>query len=153
MHCLVAIDANFAQKCLKGRYEDPQVQHPHTQFITQEELDSMASYVEALRKTNPSVHSLRLAEDILKECQDSFLAADESQAKASIALYVDTGLVALVCRHDRLLWLANLTTAGERQHYVFALLKRLFSNLPEDWHVGLLYDIACQIERSMLKVS
>jgi len=93
-----------------------------------------------------------LAEEILKECQESFGAADEAQAKASTVIYVDTGLVALVCRHDRLLWLANMTTAGERQHFAFALLKKLFMHLPSTWNVGVLYDIACQVERSILKV-
>ena len=72
--------------------------------------------------------------------------------KASIALYIDTGLVALVCQHDRLLWLANLMTPGERQHYAFALLQKLFDNLPSDWNIGMLYDIACQVERSVVKV-
>ncbi|KDQ07398.1 hypothetical protein BOTBODRAFT_120111, partial [Botryobasidium botryosum FD-172 SS1] len=65
--------------------------------------------------------------------------------------YTDTGLMALLCRHDCVLWLVNLTTPGERQHYVFALLFQLFQHPPPDWIVGFLYDIACQIHRSMVK--
>ncbi|KIJ32784.1 hypothetical protein M422DRAFT_184115 [Sphaerobolus stellatus SS14] len=57
----------------------------------------------------------------------------------------------LLCRHDRLLCVVNLTSAGEKQFYAFALLEWLFQQLPDDWHVGLLYDIACQIHRSMIK--
>ncbi|KIJ32650.1 hypothetical protein M422DRAFT_184280 [Sphaerobolus stellatus SS14] len=57
----------------------------------------------------------------------------------------------MLCRHDRLLWVVNLTSAGEKQFYVYALLERLFQELPGDWDVGLLYDIACQIQRSMMK--
>ncbi|EEB98567.1 hypothetical protein MPER_01902 [Moniliophthora perniciosa FA553] len=37
----------------------------------------------------------------------------------------------LLCRHDRVLWLANMTSAGERQHYVLVLLETLFKHLPE----------------------
>ncbi|KIJ38334.1 hypothetical protein M422DRAFT_87088, partial [Sphaerobolus stellatus SS14] len=44
-----------------------------------------------------------------------------------------------------------LTSAGEKQFYAFALLEHLFKKLPNDWHMGILYDIACQIHRSMTK--
>ena len=59
--------------------------------------------------------------------------------------------MALLCRHDNVLWLANMTSAGEKQHYALALLKRLFSELPAMAKVGVLYDIACQLERSCKK--
>ena|ERR1700759_2413886 len=59
--------------------------------------------------------------------------------------------MALLCRHDRLLWLANMTSAGEKQFYAFALIKKLFDNIPSRVTVGLLYDIACQLHRSFIK--
>ncbi|KAI6146782.1 hypothetical protein BKA82DRAFT_4330312 [Pisolithus tinctorius] len=34
-----------------------------------------------------------------------------------------------------------MTSAGEKQHYALALIKSLFSHLPDDFHIGLLYDI------------
>ena len=80
------------------------------------------------------------------------IAAQERVAKASKAFYSDTGLMALLCRHDRVLWLVNMTSAGERQHYALSLLSRLFKHLPPGWNIGLLYDIACQIARSIIKV-
>jgi hypothetical protein len=57
----------------------------------------------------------------------------------------------LLCRHDRVLWIANLTSAGEKQHYALALLDCLFQHLPPQMTVGLLYDIGCQLERSCRK--
>jgi hypothetical protein len=59
--------------------------------------------------------------------------------------------MALLCRHDRVLWLANLTSAGEKQHYALALLDQLFKHIPPQMTVGLLYDIECQLERSCRK--
>ncbi|KAF8580024.1 hypothetical protein K439DRAFT_1648297 [Ramaria rubella] len=59
--------------------------------------------------------------------------------------------MAILCQHNRVLWVANLTSPREQQHFAFALIKCLFSELPQDWSVGLLYDIAFQIERSMQK--
>ncbi|KAG1808028.1 uncharacterized protein BJ212DRAFT_1485308 [Suillus subaureus] len=44
-----------------------------------------------------------------------------------------------------------MTSAGEKQYYSLALVKRLFKHLLPDMLVGLLYDIGCQLERSCQK--
>ncbi|KAL1658386.1 hypothetical protein GGF50DRAFT_67357 [Schizophyllum commune] len=44
-----------------------------------------------------------------------------------------------------------MTTAGEQQFYVVALMDALMEHLPPTWIVGLLYDIACQIHLSAAK--
>ena len=104
------------------------------------------------RRAKGRRRSTRLADEVLDDCEKSFKAAQELVAKASTAFYADTALMALICRHDEVLWLANVTTAGERQFYALALLRRLFSHLPSDWHIGVLYDIGCQLDRSLAKV-
>jgi hypothetical protein len=95
--------------------------------------------------------SLKVPKSALDECNQSFTAADEKRQKASTQFFSDTGIMALLCRHDRVLWLANMTSAGEKQYYAIALLRRLFSHLPTSWTVGVLYDIACQLHRSSVK--
>jgi hypothetical protein len=94
---------------------------------------------------------MRIPVSVLDGCSESFVAADEKREKASTRFFADTGLMALLCRHDRVLWLVNMTSAGEKQHYALALVKRLFEHLPPDMMVGLLYDIGCQLERSCRK--
>jgi hypothetical protein len=96
---------------------------------------------------------MRIPVSVLDGCSESFVAADEKREKASTRFFADTGLMALLCRHDRVLWLVNMTSAGEKQHYALALVKRLFEHLPPDMMVGLLYDIGCQLERSCRKWS
>ncbi|KAF9508630.1 hypothetical protein BS47DRAFT_1373627 [Hydnum rufescens UP504] len=59
--------------------------------------------------------------------------------------------MACLCRHDLPLFLVNMHTAGEKQFYAIALLDALLSELPRHWHIGLLYDITCQIHHSLLK--
>ncbi|KIM51219.1 hypothetical protein SCLCIDRAFT_143749 [Scleroderma citrinum Foug A] len=59
--------------------------------------------------------------------------------------------MAFLCHHDHVLWLVNMTSAGEKQHYALVLMKYLFENLPATMTVGLLYDIGCQLERSCRK--
>ncbi|KAL1741682.1 hypothetical protein HDZ31DRAFT_44895 [Schizophyllum fasciatum] len=44
-----------------------------------------------------------------------------------------------------------MTSAGEKQYYAVALMDALMENLPEDWRVGVLYDIACQMHASAVR--
>lgn len=39
----------------------------------------------------------------LNDCKDSFMAADEKWQKSSTQFFTDTGLMALLCHHDRVL--------------------------------------------------
>jgi len=94
---------------------------------------------------------LRVPNTVLDECGESFTAADEKQQKASTTFFADTGLMALLCRHDCVLWLVNMTSAGEKQHYALVLLQTLFEHIPSTMTVGALYDIGCQLHRSCVK--
>ncbi len=100
---------------------------------------------------NQDYVSLRVPTAVLDECRESFLAADSNRVKASTAFFADTGLMALLCRHDRVLWLVNMTSAGEKQHYALSLLSKLFQHIPKSMHIGVLYDIGCQLHRSCEK--
>ena len=84
-------------------------------------------------------------------CEGSFKATDESRAKANAQLFDDTGLMVATCRHDSILFAVNMKTAGERQFYAIAVLLELMEHLPPDTRVGVLYDIACCLERSCIK--
>ena len=95
--------------------------------------------------------SQKVPDAVLDECESSFKAADERRQKASTRFFADTGLMALLCRHDNVIWLANMTSAGEKQYYALALLRKLFQNIPNDATVGVLYDIGCQLHRSIAK--
>ncbi|KAL1743156.1 hypothetical protein HDZ31DRAFT_41596 [Schizophyllum fasciatum] len=44
-----------------------------------------------------------------------------------------------------------MTTAGEKQYYAVALLDAVMAQLPTDWRVGVLYDIACQLHASAVR--
>ncbi|KIO07660.1 hypothetical protein M404DRAFT_135684 [Pisolithus tinctorius Marx 270] len=94
---------------------------------------------------------MRVPISVLDGCGDSFHAADEKCEKASTCFFADTGLMALLCCHDHVLWLVNMTSAGEKQHYALVLLKHLFEHLPTTTTVGLLYEIGCQLECSCCK--
>ncbi|TEB27669.1 hypothetical protein FA13DRAFT_1756009 [Coprinellus micaceus] len=87
----------------------------------------------------------------LDGCLDSFTAADEKRIKTTTKYFSDTGLMALLCHHNQVLWLINMTSAGECQYYAIALLNKLFSHLPTGMAVGILYDIGYQLHHSCVK--
>ncbi|KAH6894782.1 hypothetical protein BKA70DRAFT_1439256 [Coprinopsis sp. MPI-PUGE-AT-0042] len=163
---IVALDANFQQKRRRpgrGVQREPPFAHPNTSFLSVEEVKLAKDHVEQCRpdrSTNSKPPSneddrkepgMKIPNSVLSGCHESFTAADEKRRKASTTHFADTGLMALQCRHDTVLWMVNMTTPGERQFYAIALLLKLFSHLPESAHVGLLYDISCQLEQSCQK--
>jgi len=94
---------------------------------------------------------IRVPAVVLNECNDSFVAANDKHVKASTQFFSDTALMAMLCQHDRVLWLVNMTSAGEKQHYVLSLIQNLFDHIPATMRIGLLYDIGCQLHRSCMK--
>ena len=163
---LVALDACYTQKRGKNlnnpNHRDCPRHHPESAFLSEEEVKAMEEYVaaqratKATRTTHPRKEDgfedgMKVPTSVLDDCGESFKAANEKREKASTQLFADTGLMALLCRHDRVLWLVNMTHAGERQHYALALVQRLFEHIPSNMTVGLLYDIGCQLHRSCLK--
>lgn len=164
---IVCIDACFTQKRSTNPrgaagYDPP---NPTTSFfLPMDDVKMMEDFVERRRRERRPGRASRAEPDndcyeegmripvsVLNGCGDSFIAADEKREKASTRFFTDTGLMALLCRHDRVLWIANLTSAGEKQHYALALLDRLFKHIPPQMTIGLLYDIGCQLERSCRK--
>jgi hypothetical protein len=166
---IVCIDACFTQK----RSTNPRGADGHDPpnptssfFLPNDDVQAMEEFVQRCRGEKRRARASRVEPEedryekgmsvpvsVLDGCGESFMAADEKREKASTRFFTDTGLMALLCRHDRVLWIANLTSAGEKQHYALALLDRLFKHLPPQMTVGLLYDIGCQLERSCRKWS
>lgn len=155
-HVIVCLDANFAQKRRKTAAQDAPVGFAGSRFATAAEVDEMEAEVDLKRKRparrRAKGTSAKVDDEILDECEQSFTAAQEKVTKASKNYYSDTGVLAMLCRHDRVLYVVNMNTPGERQHYALTLLLKLMTELPDDWNVGVLYDIACQLSRSIEKV-
>ncbi|KAH7903544.1 hypothetical protein BJ138DRAFT_1107585 [Hygrophoropsis aurantiaca] len=153
----------FPKRRRKGT-DDPPRQHPATVFVDNDEVIAMEEQVNSLQSVpphrghRPTVEEvdeiepgMHVPNSVLDECGDSFKAADKKRKKASTQFFSDTGLMAMLCRHDPVLWLVNMTSAGERQHYSLALIEKLITNLPPNMIIGTLYDIACQLHCSCVK--
>ncbi|KAG2030262.1 hypothetical protein BDR03DRAFT_936700 [Suillus americanus] len=106
----------------------------------------MEDFVQRCRGEGCQARASRAEPD--KDCYEEGMRVPVS---ASTCFFTDTGLMALLCRHNCVLWVVNLTSAGEKQHYALALLDRLSKHLPAQMMIGLLYDIGCQLKRSCRK--
>ncbi|KAG6913000.1 hypothetical protein DXG01_010492, partial [Tephrocybe rancida] len=159
---IICLDACFTQKCNR-QARDPPCMHPRTVFLPEQGLDAMEKYMDALRAHKPPPKKTKTTQDdeedriegglhvpnsVLDGCKSGFTAADERCVKASTQFFDDTALMALLCHHDIVLFLANMRSAGEKQHYVISLIETLFQHLLLKCRLGILYDIGCQVERS-----
>lgn len=166
---IVCLDACFTQKRkrTKGNQAPFPREHPETVFLPEEEAAAMETLVESVRPSKPRKNNqstsaklpydgyepgMRVPTSVLDGCNESFTAADDNRVKASTQFFSDTGLMAMLCRHDRVLWLVNMKSAGEKQFYALALLDKLFSNVPKSMRLGCLYDIGCQLHRSCVNL-
>ncbi|KAG6912926.1 hypothetical protein DXG01_011071, partial [Tephrocybe rancida] len=147
---IVCIDACFTQK-RNRQARDPPRTHPCTVFIPEQDAEAMEKYVDFIRsKKMPAMKrmntdepdhlegSLRVPKSVLDGCEAGFTAADSRREKASTQFFDDTALMALLCQHDVVLFIANMRSAGEKQHYVLVLMETLFQHLPLPYRVGLL---------------
>ncbi|KAG6842732.1 hypothetical protein H0H93_003651, partial [Arthromyces matolae] len=131
---IVCIDACFTQK-RNRQARDPPLKHPRSVFVAEKDVIAMEKYVESIRpskgqarkKQNVAVEGnedfyegdgLRVPKSVLDACESGFTAADDRREKASTQFFDDTALMALLCRHDIVLFIANMSSAGEKQHYV-----------------------------------
>ena len=68
----------------------------------------MGDRIIAARKKPPRSHKSTVPDSAIDECEKSYEAADEKKEKTHGKKFDDTGLMALVCRHDVVLFLANI---------------------------------------------
>ncbi|KAF4586576.1 hypothetical protein EYR40_010588 [Pleurotus pulmonarius] len=111
-NALVSLDACFTQKH-RQKDCDPPLGHPRTVFLPEADVDATEQYVDALRSS--ASHSRK------RQRQDD--GNDLNKVEAGMLV-------------------SNAVLAGEKQHYVIALLETLFQHLPHTFSIGVLYDIA-----------
>ena len=112
----------------------------------------MEARISAARGKPPHPYQSEVPDTALDKCEKSYEAADEKKEKSLGTKFDDTGLMALVCRHDSVLFLANVDTPGEQQKYGIALINHLFTHLPSAATVAVFYDIGCVLDRRLHRV-
>lgn len=109
----------------------------------------MGARIEVQRRKPARRYTSKVPSEAVDECEKAHEAADGKKQKTAMDQFDDTGLMALVCRHDIPLFFANIDTPGEQQKYAVALVEHLYSLLPANATVYLLYDIGCVLDRTL----
>jgi hypothetical protein len=146
-----AVDGNFGHRHRKSAGDSPPFQDP-SYFVPKTLVDSVGDRIEAQRKVRPKVYKPKVPDEAIDGCMTSHDAANENKKHLTTDVFDDTGLMALVCRHDIPLFFANIDTPGEQQKYAVALIEYLFSLLPPQGTAVGLYDVGCVLDRSLAMV-
>ncbi|TFK24338.1 hypothetical protein FA15DRAFT_557774, partial [Coprinopsis marcescibilis] len=148
----VSIDGNFNHRHIRREGNTQQYFQPEY-YLPKDYVDEVGDHLDLLRKKTPKSVKPKVPDAAVDECEDGHIAASGKKVKTSTKIYDDTGTMALVCRHDIPIFLANIDTPGEQQKYAVALIKKLYSMAPKTATVLVFYDIGCVLDRTFARVS
>ncbi|KAJ2917427.1 hypothetical protein MD484_g3033, partial [Candolleomyces efflorescens] len=144
----VCVDGNFNHRHLREAGDSPHLHIPEY-YVSKADVDEVGDRIDSARKRPPKPRQVVVPDEAVDECEEGHIAGTGTNVKTSGERYDDTGNMALVCRHDIPLFLANIDTPGEQQKYAVALIQKLFSMLPSNAYVAVFYDIGCVLDRSL----
>ncbi|KAG2078054.1 hypothetical protein BDR04DRAFT_1000226, partial [Suillus decipiens] len=105
------------------------------------QVDGVGHHIFSLCKCAPKKHTLLVPDEAINQCEQSYEAADGKKQKAAMDSFNNTGIMALICWHDIMLFFANIDSHGKQQKYAVALLEHLFSLVPQEANIVALYDV------------
>ena len=155
---IIALDGNFQHRRFAHVKDDPRIllEEDHYNWITDTEIAEAKEYIQVHRSRPDMDHhqkaSSQVPRHILDECKKSYQASQERDQDPDISIYDSKGVMAIVCRHDIPLFIADIKTLGEPRYYAIALLRKIASELPPTATIGVMYDIADQLHQSIAKV-
>ena len=147
----LATDGNFHHRHRRSAGNSPSFYNP-SYFLSKEQVNAMGDRIAKAQKKPVKSYQQIVPDKAIDECESSYEAADGKKEKAATEAFDDTGLMALICRHDIPLFFANIDTAGEQQKFPLALIDHLFSLLPSQATIVMLYDVGCVLARTLSKV-
>ncbi|KAG2080593.1 uncharacterized protein F5147DRAFT_784178 [Suillus discolor] len=144
----VATDGNFHHRHRRSAGDSPHFYDP-SYFLPKAQVDDIGRHIDRSRKSALKPHAPLVPHEAIDLCENSYEAADGKKQKAAMDSFDDTGVMALICRHNIPLFFANIDTPGEQQKYAVALIDHLFVLLPRSATVVTLYDVGCVLSRSL----
>ncbi|POV95300.1 hypothetical protein PSHT_15741 [Puccinia striiformis] len=82
------------------------------------------------------------------KCADSHKAGNDVRNETTWKACDDTGIMGSCCRHDSVLFLANIHGTGENRALPLAILKKFLAHVEADRPVGVLYDLGCSLDNA-----
>ncbi|KAG0695531.1 hypothetical protein DFH29DRAFT_879985 [Suillus ampliporus] len=147
----ITTDGNFYHHHRHSAGNCPPFYDP-TYFLPKDFVDQVGCRIDSQHKRPPKARKLVVPVEAIDLCENAYEAADGKKQKAAMDSFDDTGVMALICRHNIPLFFANVDSPSEQQKYSVALLQHLFLLLPPQATVVALYDVGCVLTRSLSKV-
>ncbi|KAH9820010.1 hypothetical protein DFH28DRAFT_1079905 [Melampsora americana] len=89
-------------------------------------------------------------------CTEAHTTANDAWGKHHFKAMDESGLIGMACRHDHLLKFINLVQSGEKSHNGLALIQWLLDLFKDErdnnTNLGVLYDIGCNLDKTIMKV-
>ncbi|KAG2087542.1 uncharacterized protein F5147DRAFT_790688 [Suillus discolor] len=117
----VATDGNFHHRHRRSAGDSPHFYDP-SYFLPKAQVDDIGHHIDRSRKSAPKPHAPLVPHEAIDLCENSYEATDGKKQKAAMDSFDDTGVMALICRHDIPLFFANIDTPGEQQKYAYNIL-------------------------------
>ncbi|KAH9809040.1 hypothetical protein DFH28DRAFT_907067 [Melampsora americana] len=98
-------------------------------------------------------------DEVIDPCSNQHTAANDIRGRQTWRGFFETGLMGMACRHDHLIKFINIVQTGERGYYPLAMMDWILKETGQDQagvekiKLGILYDIGCNLEKSVIKVS
>ncbi|KAH9808173.1 hypothetical protein DFH28DRAFT_936433 [Melampsora americana] len=150
---IICLDANFQQRrhlSASAAWRGDTGVVPSL-FIPPAEVKMWKDRIESV----PNRRAGRAAEKVIDPCSAQHTAANDTRGRQTWRGCDETGLMGMACRHDHLLKFINLVQSGERGYYPLAILdwilRKTVSGDDEAPRFGILYDIGCNMEKSIIK--
>jgi hypothetical protein len=145
---ILGADGCFSYRHLRSAGDGP-ISYDPSYFISSEKVHRARDKVAEARKKAPAKPHSHTPTETVDGCEETWNAANEKKQKADPKRYDASGIFAMTCRHSQVLFLANIDTPGEQQHYLVALMEELREHLPQQATIVQAYDVGCVLDRSL----
>ncbi|KAJ7589532.1 hypothetical protein C8J56DRAFT_759773, partial [Mycena floridula] len=152
----VAIDGNFHHKHVRGAGANNEF-YQNRRFLSKEYIDAVGERLAQAKKRPAKAYTSPVSEATINGCRESHHAAkgddagDGAEGNGKGIEFDDKGIMALVCRHDIPILLANIDTPGKQQKYAVALIEAFCQMIPREATSTFCYDVACVLDVSVSK--
>ncbi|KAJ7592392.1 hypothetical protein C8J56DRAFT_1044865 [Mycena floridula] len=146
----VAIDGNFHHKHVHGAGANNEF-YQNRRFLSKEYIDAVGERLAQAKKRPAKAYTSPISEATINGCRESHHAAkgddagDGAEGNGKGIEFDDKGIMALVCRHDIPILLANIDTPGEQQKYAVALIEAFCQMIPREVTSTFCYDVALSL--------
>lgn len=147
----VATDGNFHHRHRRSAGDCPTFFHP-CYFLSKSQVDAVGKRIEQARKRPLRSRTAAVPGEAIDRREPPHEAADGKKQKTPMESYDDTGVMALICRHDIPPFFANIDAPGEQQKHSTTPIEHLCSPLPPQAAAAVPYGVGCALDRSLAMV-